>query len=143
MRLTNNITGNNSSGTNPNAIFEGDRSDNQIECGFIVTMIATQEQHILRQTTVIANANFVEVVDPYFFANPGIITNGKQPWIFNINGGFYDYTLTDFRAKSSKNPTFETRKWEIRRAEKESIDKIPKRSFQATTTRLIPAVIVN
>ena len=61
--------------TDPCAVVDAYFSDDKVESGFLVVVVAAQQHRALRYAGVIANGDFSQVVNPNAFTNPSMVAD--------------------------------------------------------------------
>jgi len=65
-------------------------------------MISRQKHRPLRDTDIISDKNFVEIIDPDIFANPAIISNLQIPRCFDSHFILDNYPFPNLSSKHSQ-----------------------------------------
>lgn len=89
-------------GPNPNPIFQGDCACDEVKRGFLVVVIAAEQQRALRNANMIADAHLGEVVNPNLFADPHVASYGELPRIFDGDPRLDDDALSDFGSEEAE-----------------------------------------
>ena len=97
-------------GPNPNAIFQGDWTCDEVESGCFEVVIPAEQQSTLRNTDVTADDDFCEVVNPNVLPNPSMIADAQFPGIFDGHPRFDDQALADSCAEATEECGFQFRR---------------------------------
>jgi hypothetical protein len=66
-------------------------------------MASSADIGTLRNATISANSNRSQIVDPYIFADPTVVTNLKAPRKLDANSRLYQDPLSDLGAESPED----------------------------------------
>ena len=103
-----NARGNKRACAHPHSIFQNNWSMAVLHIQGAIVVIAGAEDNTLRKATIRANGYAFEVDNAHFFPDPGEITDCEFPGKIYIDTGFPINPLSDFRAKYSEQPGFDT-----------------------------------
>ena len=104
-------------------------------------MVTGQKVSTLRNTAVVANLDRRKAIHPSIFTDPGIVSDLKVPWVFDIDGGLEHNSFSYLRTKKTQKKNLQFRRWIQRALQKNGIDKKPEDADQKTTTGVVPGII--
>jgi hypothetical protein len=73
--------------------------DDQIESWLRPVVAAGAQVNALRHTTIGADMDVSQIVDPHVFADPAVRADLQSPWKFDTHSGFYFDAGSDLRAE--------------------------------------------
>jgi hypothetical protein len=86
-------------GSNPDAIFQLNRTDDQIKRSFFVIVAASTEKGALGNADITANDYAFQIQQPAFLAQPDMIADGQLPWKSDVDLGLDGNIASDIGPK--------------------------------------------
>src|SRR5690554_5626019 len=91
---------------------------------------------------MVANADLVQVVDPYVLADPAMIPDLEQPRIFDIHARLDGRSFSHLGSKKAKQENLEFAGRIEGVNEKKRVNEIPYRAHKGRFSGIIPGVVV-
>lgn len=107
MRTAGHARANTGASADPNAVLEGDVAHHEVEGGFLVVVVAAEEEGALGEAAVVAEGDLAEVVDPHVLADPAVVAHGELPRVFDGDARFEDHATTHFGAEKAQQGALE------------------------------------
>ena len=91
VRATGDPRGDARLGTDPDAVFQHNGPCDEVERGFLVVVVAAEEQGALGNANMRPDGDLIQIVNPHLLADPAVVADGEFPRVLDGHTGLDDH----------------------------------------------------